>query len=200
VSGTCPPVAPDRRSMARSPLAALDVPARRTPRDSVRSSSDKAGWWWSGGHQGCVLGHSTADVSMVVQQGGRRDRAGFGPPVRAVVRGAVPGRFRRVPASPASPCRSSEPRGILRPPTGGSSARRRRAEIAQLVEHATENRGVASSNLALGTNDPSWRRAEVAQLVEHHLAKVRVAGSSPVFRSTPPDARYSEPACRCPFV
>ena len=26
-----------------------------------------------------------------------------------------------------------------------------RAEIAQLVEHATENRGVASSNLALGT-------------------------------------------------
>ena len=27
-----------------------------------------------------------------------------------------------------------------------------RAEIAQLVEHATENRGVASSNLALGTN------------------------------------------------
>ena len=26
-----------------------------------------------------------------------------------------------------------------------------KAEIAQLVEHATENRGVASSNLALGT-------------------------------------------------
>ena len=65
---------------------------------------------------------------------------------------------------------------------------RRRAEIAQLVEHATENRGVASSNLALGTTPSggaSWPgiRAEVAQLVEHHLAKVRVAGSSPVFRS-----------------
>ena len=61
----------------------------------------------------------------------------------------------------------------------------RRAEIAQLVEHATENRGVASSTLALGTNIPALRslRAEVAQLVEHHLAKVRVAGSSPVFRS-----------------
>ena len=29
-----------------------------------------------------------------------------------------------------------------------------RAEIAQLVEHATENRGVASSNLALGTITP----------------------------------------------
>jgi hypothetical protein len=67
---------------------------------------------------------------------------------------------------------------------------RRRAEIAQLVEHATENRGVASSNLALGTKSfaagrSSEYRAEVAQLVEHHLAKVRVAGSSPVFRSTP---------------
>jgi hypothetical protein len=29
-----------------------------------------------------------------------------------------------------------------------------RAEIAQLVEHATENRGVASSILALGTTHP----------------------------------------------
>ena len=33
-----------------------------------------------------------------------------------------------------------------------------RAEIAQLVEHATENRGVASSILALGTTiPPAWR-------------------------------------------
>ena len=49
----------------------------------------------------------------------------------------------------------------------------------------TENRGVTSSTLALGTNNTGARspRAEVAQLVEHHLAKVRVAGSSPVFRS-----------------
>ena len=41
----------------------------------------------------------------------------------------------------------------------------RRAEIAQLVEHATENRGVASSTLALGTNNPgvARHRAEVAQ-------------------------------------
>ena len=71
-------------------------------------------------------------------------------------------------------------------PSGRHSTRwTRRAEIAQLVEHATENRGVASSTLALGTNNPGARslRAEVAQLVEHHLAKVRVAGSSPVFRS-----------------
>src|SRR6476660_1384647 len=71
-------------------------------------------------------------------------------------------------------------------PTGGQSLVGHRAEIAQLVEHATENRGVASSILALGTTGWfrwSQFRAEVAQLVEHHLAKVRVAGSSPVFRS-----------------
>jgi hypothetical protein len=69
----------------------------------------------------------------------------------------------------------------------GSPARRtHRAEVAQSVEHATENRGVASSILALGTTSRRWseHRAEVAQLVEHHLAKVRVAGSSPVFRSS----------------
>ena len=40
----------------------------------------------------------------------------------------------------------------------------RRAEIAQLVEHATENRGVASSNLALGTKpgtEPAGRKADI---------------------------------------
>ena len=36
-------------------------------------------------------------------------------------------------------------------PTGDQSLVGHRAEIAQLVEHATENRGVASSILALGT-------------------------------------------------
>src|SRR5207344_5347 len=36
-------------------------------------------------------------------------------------------------------------------PTGSRRLVDHRAEIAQLVEHATENRGVASSNLALGT-------------------------------------------------
>jgi hypothetical protein len=36
-------------------------------------------------------------------------------------------------------------------PTGRQSLVGHRAEIAQLVEHATENRGVASSILALGT-------------------------------------------------
>jgi hypothetical protein len=65
-----------------------------------------------------------------------------------------------------------------------------------LVEHATENRGVASSNLALGTIIVVMKahKAEVAQLAERNLAKVEVAGSNPVFRSNtrPPD--------RCPFV
>ena len=37
------------------------------------------------------------------------------------------------------------------PPTGRRRPGDNRAEIAQLVEHATENRGVASSTLALGT-------------------------------------------------
>ena len=40
------------------------------------------------------------------------------------------------------------------PPTDRRSLVGHRAEIAQLVEHATENRGVASSNLALGTITP----------------------------------------------
>ena len=57
----------DRRSMARSPIAALHVPGRRTPRNSAWSSSDERGWRWSGVHQGCVLGHSTGDAPMVLQ-------------------------------------------------------------------------------------------------------------------------------------
>jgi hypothetical protein len=39
------------------------------------------------------------------------------------------------------------------------------AEIAQLVEHATENRGVASSILALGTFS-AWRKAGNAGVVQ----------------------------------
>src|SRR3954451_12089375 len=97
----------------------------------------------------------------------------------------------------------SEPRAIL-PRAEGPRRSEVRAEIAQLVEHATENRGVASSILALGTTTSGWARrmafrAEVAQLVEHHLAKVRVAGSSPVFRSTLPIA-HSTDEVRWPFV
>jgi hypothetical protein len=61
------------------------------------------------------------------------------------------------------------------------------AEVAQLVEHATENRGVASSILALGTVADclsyNLKTAGVAQLVEHLLAKEKVTGSSPVARS-----------------
>src|SRR5258706_9055025 len=98
---------------------------------------------------------------------------------------------------------ASTGRGRVRYPrsaVGADGPAVHRAEIAQLVEHATENRGVASSILALGTNIPVARnRAEVAQLVEHHLAKVRVAGSSPVFRSISlPSGPAEVPGC--PFV
>ena len=101
-------------------------------------------------------------------------------------------RFVEGPARPVVSCGS---------PTGDQSLVGHRAEIAQLVEHATENRGVASSILALGTTLIGGRdiRAEVAQLVEHHLAKVRVAGSSPVFRSISLPSDLAE-VRGCPFV
>ena len=60
-----------------------------------------------------------------------------------------------------------------------------KAEIAQLVEHATENRGVPSSILGLGTSRPGgWAGdAGVVQLVERLLAKEKVVGSNPIARS-----------------
>jgi hypothetical protein len=60
-----------------------------------------------------------------------------------------------------------------------------KAEIAQLVEHATENRGVPSSILGLGTSRPGGQAgcAGVVQLVERLLAKEKVVGSSPIARS-----------------
>jgi hypothetical protein len=51
------------------------------------------------------------------------------------------------------------------------------AEVAQLVEHLTENQGVPSSSLGLGTSSGS------GSVVEHLLAKERVASSNLVFRS-----------------
>ena len=60
----------------------------------------------------------------------------------------------------------------------------KKAEIAQLVEHATENRGVASSILALGTGMgimiSSGGRGSV---VERLLAKEKVTSSNLVARS-----------------
>ena len=50
------------------------------------------------------------------------------------------------------------------------------AEIAQLVEHATENRGVHSSILCLGTRGRST-------VVVRLLAKEKVVGSNPIARS-----------------
>ncbi len=51
------------------------------------------------------------------------------------------------------------------------------AEIAQLVEHATENRGVHSSILCLGTRGRG-------SVVERLLAKEKVVGSNPIARSS----------------
>jgi hypothetical protein len=53
-----------------------------------------------------------------------------------------------------------------------------------LVEHATENCGVVSSILTLGTPDLlQVGPAGVVQLVERLLAKEKVVGSSPIARS-----------------
>ncbi len=55
-----------------------------------------------------------------------------------------------------------------------------RAEVAQSVEHSTENAGVASSILALGTLVYAGGSSSV---VEHFLAKEDVEGSNPFSRS-----------------
>jgi hypothetical protein len=53
-----------------------------------------------------------------------------------------------------------------------------------LVEHATENCGVVSSILTLGTPDLlQVGPAGVVQLVERLLAKEKVVGSNPIARS-----------------
>ena len=58
------------------------------------------------------------------------------------------------------------------------------AEIAQLVEHATENRGVHSSILCLGTLGQE-RETECGRstAVVRLLAKEKVVGSNPIARS-----------------
>ena len=75
----------------------------------------------------------TGDPPLDAADFGAARRAGLGRPSGPVVDG------------PARPVVSFDP------PTGSRRLVDHRAEIAQLVEHATENRGVASSNLALGT-------------------------------------------------
>ena len=62
------------------------------------------------------------------------------------------------------------------------------AEVAQVVEHGTENAGVASSTLALGTSGTTpgspTSASGCGSVVEHLLAKERVGGSNPPSRST----------------
>ena len=57
------------------------------------------------------------------------------------------------------------------------------AEIAQLVEHATENCGVASPILALGTRPESQATCGRSTVVVRLLAKEKVVGSNPIARS-----------------
>ena len=63
------------------------------------------------------------------------------------------------------------------------------AEVAQLVEHGTENAGVDSSILSLGTIGAVFNLSGAVSMggsgsvVEHLLAKEGVEGSNPFFRS-----------------
>ena len=52
-----------------------------------------------------------------------------------------------------------------------------------MVEHGTENAGVDSSSLSLGTFIGRCRKSGSGSVVEHLLAKERVASSNLVFRS-----------------
>ena len=52
-----------------------------------------------------------------------------------------------------------------------------------MVEHGTENAGVDSSSLSLGTFIGRCRTSGSGSVVEHLLAKERVASSNLVFRS-----------------
>lgn len=65
--------------------------------------------------------------------------------------GPAHGRGRRLQPGPPRVDGLGRPVVSFLTPTGSRRLVDHRAEIAQLVEHATENRGVASSNLALGT-------------------------------------------------
>jgi hypothetical protein len=58
----------DRRSLARSPVAAWHVLGHRTPRNSGWLSTSKPPWRWSGGHQvGCASSLPTAGTRRVHQ-------------------------------------------------------------------------------------------------------------------------------------
>lgn len=57
------------------------------------------------------------------------------------------------------------------------------AEIAQLVEHTTENRGVPSPILGLGTRSVGLTIRGRSTVVVRLLAKEKVVGSNPIARS-----------------
>ena len=131
-----------------------------------------------------VASRGTLEGPLVCLQGrrpaaGRPARVAARPPRGSRCGGSLPGQTRA--GRPPCQCRPDRPRppapwpassdawtlpitraslreGARRAtfwrPTGGHARRGLRAEIAQLVEHATENRGVGSSILPLGTISP----------------------------------------------
>ena len=81
------------------------------------------------------------------------------------------------------------------PPTGSRRLVDHRAEIAQLVEHATENRGVASSILALGTTSRvDGSSSGSGSAGRAHLAKVRSRVRTPSSAPIPPSLGPAAPS------
>src|SRR5207253_4124903 len=92
----------------------------------------------------------------------------------------------------ALPCGDCNPAGRAR----GAARIRPRAEVAQLVEHTTENCGVASSILALGTTNASPTRPRRRTLQGMRMRTVRslvVAGALALAGSTSAAALGDDP-------
>ena len=132
-SPTAPPSTCTSRTRSRSTSSARRTCSRRTRRS----------WTGSTGSARC----SRAGARDLARRSHPRTRARSPAP-----RGAAWSTASGVGEVAVGPVEArSRARGILRA-AEGLFGPEQRAEIAQLVEHATENRGVASSNLALGTN------------------------------------------------
>src|SRR5438874_5425109 len=92
----------------------------------------------------------------------------------------------------ALPCGDCNPAGRAR----GAARIRPRAEVAQLVEHTTENCGVASSILALGTTNASPtrpRRRTLQGMKMRRLRSLVVAGALALAGSTSAAALGDDP-------
>ena len=147
--------------VGRSPRAPGPVFSRSMHRDAARQAP---------GDRQPHLGRASGAASPWAMHGattaGGSARDGRPWPGRAAAHGdgrqrpvagvdpARPQRHAGAPRRGALSCGWRPPVVPSRTPTGGDVRRGLRAEIAQLVEHATENRGVGSSSLPLGTTTP----------------------------------------------